>query len=223
MKKILAIIVVAMIAVSVQAMAATVTVTQGSVASAEGGGPFTLSLTGDLTLNGNKIANSGSVFTSFCIEFSEHIYLNSTYTAAINPDESAVTGGGGAVNGADRLSVGTAYLFSKHHADSFNKDTATAFQYALWYLEDEKSLTADQILNNTYLQEVINDLHMSLATIKATDAAVGQYDVYVLNLTSNGVKAQDQLIYAPVPDGGLTALLLGIGVGGLALLSRKLS
>jgi hypothetical protein len=54
---------------------------------------------------------------------------------------------------------------------------------------------------------------------KTKYASFGEYGVYVLNLTSGTTNNQDQLIL--VPDGGLTVMLLGLGVGGLALISRK--
>ena len=47
--------------------------------------------------------------------------------------------------------------------------------------------------------------------------------VKVMNLTSNGgrISNQDQLVYVGVPDGGTTALLLGLGFLSLAMVKRK--
>jgi hypothetical protein len=60
-------------------------------------------------------------------------------------------------------------------------------------------------------------------------ADTGYDSVYVLNVwDSNGKAAQDQLIYSTtvnpntVPDGGTTAMLLGIAFTGTAFVSRRL-
>ena len=59
-------------------------------------------------------------------------------------------------------------------------------------------------------------------------AATGFDNVYVLNLTTlDGRAAQDQLIYTTgpipnvIPDGGMTAMLLGMAMTGLAFISRR--
>jgi hypothetical protein len=65
------------------------------------------------------------------------------------------------------------------------------------------------------------------------EAGVGEFGVYVLNLWDDSDPnrrnpAQDQLIYAPqvnpntlgVPDGGTTAMLLGLGFSAVAVIRR---
>ncbi len=85
-------------------------------------------------------------------------------------------------------------------------------QNALWMLEEEISLDTSNIYINYLLKHGFTESSM------VANASYGQYGVYVLNL---GTSNQDQLIY--VPDGGLTVMLLGLGIGGLTLISRKLS
>jgi hypothetical protein len=216
MKKFLTIIFVAIMLTSAHAMAASVTITQGSVHSAGGGGPFTLQLTSNLTVGGTPLASAGSVFISFCVEYSEHISLGGTYNAEVNLHETVMLGG---TETGDPLSQGAAWLLSQHYYDALDNATATGLQQAIWWLEGEITLTDP--LANSFLNGLVPQF-ISLDAAKQ-DAALGLYGVYVLNLTNaDGSRAQDQIIMVPtVPDGGLTVMLLGLGVGGLALFSRK--
>ena len=224
MKKLWIIGASAMILLAAQAMAATITITQNNPHDSSGGGPFTIQLTsGTLTANGTTVATAGATFISFCVEYSEFISSGGTYTASINSDERALSGGvdlGEPAVAGDPLSVGTAFLFATYSDGPFTSATATAFQQAIWYLEDEFALNATQIAGNAFLQALIPQFG-SIDDAKFTNASLGEYGVYVLNLTSGTTLRQDQLIR--VPDGGLTVMLLGFGVGGLALLSRKFS
>jgi len=58
-----------------------------------------------------------------------------------------------------------------------------------------------------------------------TNPDAGDQGVMVLNITgANGVKAQDMLAPVPtppLPDGGATLLLLGIGLSGVGMVSRR--
>jgi len=98
-------------------------------------------------------------------------------------------------------------------------DSAKALQNMIWHLEGEVSLGSGSAFI-TVLQAV--GLDRQTAKDDYEGAAV-----QALNLTSldGGNPQQDQLVYVrvPVPDGGLTLTLLGMGLVGLAAVRRKLS
>jgi hypothetical protein len=219
MKKLGLFCAVAMFFLGAQAMAATVVLSlQDIYDTQDGGGPFTMTLSGNLIVNGTTIATSGTVFTTFCVEIDEYFNPGNTYSAQVNANESAVWGGIGGSSSGDPLSEDAAWLFAMYSQKQFSSNAdARDLQRAIWYLEEEFVLTAQEVLDNPYLQAVSTTFN---GINRSKDATLGEYGVYVVNLTdSSGGRHQDQLIL--VPDGGLTVMLLGLGVGGLALISRK--
>jgi hypothetical protein len=160
-------------------------------------------------------------FQTFCVEDQEYVNVPGTYTAIIN-DRAMM--GGNPPNG-DPLSVGTAWLYHLFQSQQLtNYDwtpgagravSAALLQNTIWWLEDE---VVDPGAGNVFRNMVIAKFG-SAALAKADNN--GQYDVRVLNLYNlDGSLAQDQLVCAP--DGGLTLILLGIGFGVVALISRRL-
>jgi hypothetical protein len=174
-------------------------------------------------------------FETFCLEYNEYISLGSTYNFSI--DVGAINGGvGGATdpdgNGPlpkmDKVSLGTAYLYtlfatgalSAHGYDYPDGDArardAEKLQKAIWYLEDERTL-AQIGGSNSYVTLATNQFG-SLAAAKADN---NFYNVQVINLWSDsGHLKQSQLIMT-VPDGGITALTLGLALTMLAGLRRR--
>ncbi|MHB1307461.1 MAG: VPDSG-CTERM sorting domain-containing protein [Limisphaerales bacterium] len=184
-------------------------------------------------------------FESFCLEYNEYLEQGRLYSATVGL--GAIGGGrGGAVNGQDLISSGTAWLYSQFARGTLadyiytplgdgpniggydgRKDSAKQLQQAIWFLEDEISLSNTG--SNLFLKQVLSQFG-DLTTAKA-DSKPYEFGVAVLNLKadvagqtytqnySNGGNAQSQLIY--VPDGGTTLLLLGMGMGGLAMVSRR--
>ena len=80
---------------------------------------------------------------------------------------------------------------------------------------------------NKYELYAVNTFGSDLLASAA--ATTGFDNVYVLNLTTlDGRAAQDQLVYTTgaipnvIPDGGMTAMLLGVGFTGLAFVSRRM-
>lgn len=195
------------------------------------GGEFTLTpTTAWLDLSGysskaSNIASTGS-FQTFCIEGGEYIYPLSTVDAAIS--KNAIWGGVGPAG--DPLSVGTGWLYSRFASGTLDyayggtlaerQADADQLQKAIWWLEGEETSTYSS--TNKYIIEVLTAFNNDEAAAK--NGGAWTYGVFALNLTSNSgtSRYQDQLYYR-VPDGGLTLLLLGLGVGGLALFSRKFS
>jgi len=193
------------------------------------GGEFTLQVDNDLMpvlnyyspLTSNQ-GNTRNTFQSFCLELDEAIKPNTTYNVAIS--NAAIGGGvGGATNGADPISLGTAWLYSQfakgtlvgyNFAGTVAERKASAFdlQYALWWLEDEKAYDA----SNIFIQAAIA-MFSDEATAKAD--SLGAYNVMALNLTDDaGNLFQDQLVVVPIPS---AIWLLGTAIMGLIGVRRR--
>lgn len=158
-------------------------------------------------------------FATFCLERTEKLSFNSLQSATI---ANGANLGGVAGGSPDPVSIGTAYLYCQFATgDLLGYDyspagrilSASLLQEAIWYLEQE----LDSIGANAFY-----DLVVSMFADPMADAN-GEYNVYAINVTRNGVNRQDVLIYIPpsVPDGGMTLALLGLGLAGLGVASRK--
>ena len=170
--------------------------------SSYGGGAFIA------TVNNGPLG--GSVFYTFCLEYSEHFSPGPTYNYVINT--KAVNGGVGPEG--DPISLGAAYLYSQYldsNPASLNGANQRAYQEAIWFLEDENGGQ-----NNSLIAAAQVALGV-LVNLKAD--ANGAYGVVALNLTdSNGNLVQDQM--ARVPEAGAT-LLLSISLVGLGWFARR--
>lgn len=173
--------------------------------------------------------NSGNLgFETFCIEETETVSIPGTYNAVRNPYGDAV---GGGVNlgtpgpdGGDPISIGTAYLyynFAKgllaynYTPGAGRVASAADLQNAIWYLENEITLTPAQIAANSYLT-LVSGIYGSGEFANANGAfGVGALNDYY----PDGSRAQDMLM---LPDGGFTLMLLGMALGGFSLLARRI-
>lgn len=200
------------------------------------GGEFTVEILGTylsdyLALYDAKTKNikQNPSFQSFCLETDEYIddYGNDGFFAILSNKAQL---GGANTNSGDPISVGTAWLYSQfaigvlgdytYAPGSGRSASAGLLQNAIWMLEDEIAYNGA----NPFIQRV-EEIFGSFANAKAD--FTGSY-VKVLNIYDdagdpnrrNTLNRQDMLIY--VPDGGLTVMLLGIGLGSLAFFSRKL-
>lgn len=118
---------------------------------------------------------------------------------------------------------------------------AEMLQKAIWWLEQEASPTQDILDTNPYYLKAIDFFKNEVGGAKA-NADVGFLGVYVLNnfktqsalntyLATGNIyatptleRAQDFLWYdeTPVPDGGVTVMLLGGALVGLGALRRRI-
>ena len=171
----------------------------------------------------NAATSADGSFTTFCLEYTEHISFGTTYFYQVS-DAAKYNNN---FPNTDPLSLPTAWLYSKMLDGTLagyahNQTEADNLQRAIWFLEDEKDLSGNAVgVNNSYVTAALNGTGLTLAT-KDT-AANGAYGVHVMNLWTNpdGTgPSQDQLIH--VPDGGTTLTLLGMGMGFMALVSRRL-
>ncbi|HRE81897.1 MAG TPA: VPDSG-CTERM sorting domain-containing protein [Opitutaceae bacterium] len=221
--------------------AATITLSlnEGSNGNGLGGGSYTASGSGLSTAGYAAISHPGSAaagtFQTFCLEYSEHFTPGTVYNYSIG---NAATLGGvsGATNGADPISLGTAWLYSQFAAGSLagydygagRKASNTSLQLAIWFLENETSGISGYSSYGTPGQNVFLDAAFAKfgSASSARADANGAYGVQVLNLTKGQTHAQSQLYAsAPirVPDTGATVVLFGLTLAGLLGIKRKLA
>jgi hypothetical protein len=151
------------------------------------------------------------------------------------------------------LTEGVAWLYEQYATGALNGtnevpsfsytsvSSAGALQAAIWDLENQTPTTSPTT-SPTYSTALSTDL-VNLAenaidpgqggtpaglaaaqTLVTLSNHTDTWDVYVLELSSNGQPAQDQLIYSTsiqVPDGGRTIALLGAALLALAFFRRR--
>ena len=184
------------------------------------------------TVTKNVLGLNGT-FQTFCLEGQEFIYPNTTFDVVLGT--SAIRGGVGP--GGDPLSVGAAWLYHEfliagdydglaaydyaNPGRSGAGSSADLLQRAIWWLEGEEGEVYNTL--NPYEAAVVTKFGSQEG---AKGDNNGQYAVMVLNMYAAGhggdadYLRQDMLV--GVPDGGLTLTLLGMGLGSLAMISRRI-
>lgn len=170
-------------------------------------------------------------FQTFCLEVPQSVQDNpQTYqlnSGAIAGGNSPGSWGPDGVPGFDPVSIGTAWLYTQFRAGTLGgydytlgagrEASAYGLQLAIWFLENE------------YSSGVLNaeaEAFLALAQgafAPGTDITLGDFGaqgVYAMNLIGpTGEPSQDMLA---IPDGGATLSLLGLGLVGLGMASRRL-
>lgn len=167
----------------------------------------------------NRYGNPG--YESFCMEVGENIAIPGTYSAYTSQFDDR----------GNALTIGTAYLYSQFVAGTLSgydyADTtggmssgraasAWALQNAIWYLQgenDSSHTTADEMTIGAAYIAIVDGLFTD-----PTVASDGGYGVGVVNPYIGSMQYQSQLY---VPDGGVTAMLLGLALAVMGLVSRR--
>jgi hypothetical protein len=166
-------------------------------------------------------------FETFPFEYNLFITWGEPYKAPVSYDtvSDTVAGGGAAdPDGAalrqlGRTSIGSSYLSRLLAMGGTNAATQAAddkwLQNAILFLEDQRTLTDAGGYSNEFLGVAIPTLN------RGADAEVTGFlgDVGAINLASDAGGAEQKIIR--VPDGGITSLLLVLGLSGLALLRHQ--
>ena len=165
--------------------------------------------------------NGLTSFITFCLQRTE--YIDFTHTFRVDSVSKytltdPIANGGNAL-GQDFISQQTAYLYTMFRqgtlfgysytgSASARTNSANLLQNAIWMLEQELTMN----LNNPFVLLANNAVN--------SGAWSGIGSVRVLNLSRNGVEAQDQLAIQEVPEPA-TILLVGCGLGIVALRRRS--
>jgi hypothetical protein len=205
---------------------------------------------GSNTSTGTKVTDpdaglSGEVgFQTFCLEVNVTIPtlpegpLPYTISSSVlNGDTKALTVGvaylysqfaQGILSGYDYVDIDQS--FTSLGETSPRGTDAAYLQSAIWYLQGDISLTNADGTSNPYLGDLITAGLLGTSGTTGTalsTASADQYGVEVLNLgnSADNYDYQAMLVYqkTSVPDGGTTVALLGIALGGIEYLRRKLA
>ena len=233
--RVVAAVVVASLVVSLAGSASALEIRRYSGYYSGNGGEFSIFGTGyEANYHPDATYPDGGpreAFQSFCLEMTERFTI---FPDSYTIDPHAIEGGGGPVQ-PDPISVGTAWLYREfsdgvltgysYSVGVAREASAAVLQETIWWLEHE--LPASHTLStgaNTFLSLAVAGTGLAdAAALRAN--SLGQYGVAVMNFESfNGedVLEDRQSMLVRVPDGGLTLVMLGIGVLGCVAMRRRL-
>jgi VPDSG-CTERM motif len=214
-------------------------------AQVTGGGSFAPPFT---TAGYSTLAEYNGNFETFCVETTVDVNWNLAYNlnlglTALGSQNPAspfpLTVGAAYLYNQFAQGLLSDYNYANNGTGNSRVTDAGLLQAALWYFEGGQSYTgwpAGGNASNPYYTDALNyvtGLGYTAAELTAAVSGEGQFGVEIMNLTatSGGAAAQNQLVYLgggtgltheePVPDGGATLGLLGLGLAGLAVFSRR--
>jgi hypothetical protein len=164
-------------------------------------------------------------FGTFCLEYQEKFTPGTTYSYSIS--NTIIN------NPKEVLTIGVAWLYEEFATGVLNGynytntadrlEDAGELQDTIWWLEGQDySNGKSPEPTNIFTTDVLNKFG---TVLKAEADNDGVYDVAILNMGAPpGYDNQAQLILnpTPVPEGGTSIMLLGMALGGLAVVRRKL-
>jgi hypothetical protein len=233
-------------AVTMTVNADTVTLYQGAYSYDVGGeftvgdsanGPFSdASLLSDgyiQNVTEGTVGNEVGGFQTFCVETGVEFSPGTAYTYTLG---SSTAADGGLAGSGLNLSVGTAYLyyeFATGNLAGYNYANGSSglsriqdaglLQAAIWALQGGQTYSGyavPTVSNNAFYAAALAATGGTVAD--ATAANNGTYDVEIMQMYGGDTPAQAQLVLGspaptPVPDGGTTVCLLGMGLAGMFL------
>jgi hypothetical protein len=232
---------------SSSAFANQVTLNTNGYSDGYGGGEFTAVGTGLSTAGYASSTLLGGGFETFCLAYNEEFVGGGTYNYTLGNSVLSNTGGpaipvslgtaylysqfaSGTLAGYDYASSGTGgSTFASRNA------AATALQVALWWAEQEGSGEANSQgapgagggtdgydSTNIFEKMIVTDFTLTGA-LGAANGADGVSLMLLSNSNPNdgSVPNSQPQLYYNVADSGTTALLLGVGLLGLAAFRRK--
>jgi hypothetical protein len=192
-----------------------------------GGGEFTAYTSQNFLNNYNSDAIVKGGFETFCVETGVEFYPGTQYYYTLGDTSQPNPGIASAGSGLP-LSLGAAYLYYEfatgqlqgfEYAEGASRETDDdLLQAAIWWFQGNQTYGT---YNNpgTTDNEFVDLAEGVLGSANAFDAANGEYPVEILQMWSNPDDTgavQNQLVL--VPDGGLTAGMLGMGLFGMGLI-----
>jgi hypothetical protein len=228
-------VIAAVVATSISAVAVPVpvTVTRVSGYFSGNGGEFTIlgsPWANPAHYSPKTLVTLGGVtgFQSFCIELNE--FISGTRWAELSLAAKLGGKGGGS---PDPLSIGAAWLYKQFAEGNLlgydytpgagRAASAAALQDTLWWLEDEIG-GAPPV--NPFTVQLVAKFGSAAAAKANYNPATAGFRVAVVNMWGDTGGAvdytkpkQDMLVY--LPDGGMTLVLLGAGLLGVAAIRRK--
>lgn len=235
MKIRLALCAVVIASVAASAHAGVVRITGNSYQYGEGG-EFTITpISGMNGITGQARDLSANSFQTFCVEYSEHINLGSTYYTQLATSSSRGGVGGGS---PDPLSPATAYLYTQFRMGTLSnydasgtarRNDARSLQLAIWFLEDEINPTTplvqdawSQYMSNTSIGIQARAWVTQAQNATAFSNSIGQVRVLRMFRDAGLTQySQDQLTLVPLPPAAYTGLATLAGLAGFRAWRRR--